>query len=163
VDVGPNGNNLHRNIIFRDGKDLADQVVPFSAYDSEDPEDLWAGWPAYEADRRQLLAIPHNGNLSNGLMFDDVTTLSGEPLDRLRRAPDALGAGLRGHPDQGRRRSPSDAVAEDEFADYGTWDKGSFGPSPRRPRCCRANTRGGAGKRGSPTRPTSASTRSSSA
>ncbi len=37
---GPNGNNLHRNVIFRDGKDRADQIVPFSAYDSEDPENL---------------------------------------------------------------------------------------------------------------------------
>jgi len=37
----PDGNNIHRVVVFRDGKDRADQVVPFSAYDSEDPEDLW--------------------------------------------------------------------------------------------------------------------------
>ena len=37
----PDGNNLHRNIIFRDGKAKADQIIPFSQYDSVDPEDLW--------------------------------------------------------------------------------------------------------------------------
>ena len=36
----PDGNNLHRNVIFRDGKAKADQIIPFSQYDSEDPEDL---------------------------------------------------------------------------------------------------------------------------
>ena len=40
----PDGNNLHRNVIFRDGKDEADQVIPMSNYDSSDPEDLWACW-----------------------------------------------------------------------------------------------------------------------
>jgi hypothetical protein len=37
---GPNGVNLHRNIIFRGGKDTADKLVPVSAYDTEDPERL---------------------------------------------------------------------------------------------------------------------------
>ena len=70
----PGGNNLHRNVVFRDGKGEADQVIPFSNYDSSDPEELWAWMQAYEekTDGR-LLAIPHNGNLSNGLMFDAVT------------------------------------------------------------------------------------------
>ena len=78
----PGGNNLHRNVIFRDGKDEADQVLPFSNYDSADPEDLWAWMQAYEAKTGgRMLAIAHNGNLSNGLMFDD-RTLSGKRLDR---------------------------------------------------------------------------------
>ena len=49
----PDGNNLHRNVIFRDGKDKADQIIPFSQYDSVDPEDLWK-WMAdlREEDRR---------------------------------------------------------------------------------------------------------------
>ena len=38
----PGGNNLHRNILFRDNKDKADQIMPFSAWQSEDPEKLWA-------------------------------------------------------------------------------------------------------------------------
>ena len=44
----PGGNNLHRNVVFRDGKDKADQILPFSNYDSTDPEDLWAWMQAYE-------------------------------------------------------------------------------------------------------------------
>ncbi len=47
----PNGNNLHRNVIFRDDKDKADQILPFSNYDSSDPEDLWAWMMAYEKSR----------------------------------------------------------------------------------------------------------------
>ncbi len=70
----PDGNKLHRNVIFRDGKDEADQVIPFSNYDSTDPEDLWAWMQAYEDKTGgRALAIPHNGNPSNGQMFDDVT------------------------------------------------------------------------------------------
>jgi hypothetical protein len=75
-------------VIFRDGKDKADQIVPFSQYDSDDPEDLWKWMAAYEEKTGgRLLAIPHNGNLSNGLMFDDVTLHHEEaPRPRLRRA-----------------------------------------------------------------------------
>ena len=40
----PGGNNLHRNILYRDGKDTADQAFPFSAWQSEDPEKLWSEW-----------------------------------------------------------------------------------------------------------------------
>jgi hypothetical protein len=70
----PDGNNLHRNMSFRDGKDNADQILPISQYDTEDPEQLWEWMAAYEQKTGgRLLAIPHNGNLSNGLMFDDVT------------------------------------------------------------------------------------------
>ena len=50
----PGGNNLHRNILFRDGKDKADQIMPFCSWQSEDPEKLWAWMAKYEAeDRRQ--------------------------------------------------------------------------------------------------------------
>ena len=78
----PGGNNLHRNVLFRDGKDKADQVFPFSAWQSEDPEKLWAWMDQYEAKTGgRLLAIPHNGNLSNGRMFE-LTDFSGQPLTR---------------------------------------------------------------------------------
>ena len=78
----PGGNNLHRNVLFRDGKDKADQVLPFSSWQSEDPEKLWAWMGRYEEKTGgRLLAIPHNGNLSNGRMFE-LTTFSGEPLTR---------------------------------------------------------------------------------
>jgi hypothetical protein len=79
---GPEGNNLHRNVIFRDGPDRTRQVVPFSALDSDNPEDLWAYMQSYEEKTGgQVLAIPHNGNLSNGMMFM-LETLSGEPFDQ---------------------------------------------------------------------------------
>jgi hypothetical protein len=130
----PGGSNMHRNIIFRDGKELADQIVPISAYDTEDPEELWAWMADYEEQTGgKLLAIPHNGNLSNDLMFDDVT-LSGAPLDndyaerRQRWEPIYEITQIKGDGEAHPMLSPTD-----EFADYGTWDKGSFGPEPKTP------------------------------
>jgi len=132
---GPQGNNLHRNIIFRDGKDKADKVIPFSAYDSDDPEDLWKWMESYEsATGGRLLAIPHNGNLSNGLMFDDVTLTTKKPLDRdyaerrMRFEPVYEITQIKGDGEAHPALSPND-----EFADYGTWDKGSFGPELKTP------------------------------
>ncbi len=129
---GPDGNNLHRNVVFRDGKELADQVVPFSTYDSADPEDLWQWMADYEEmTGGRLLAIPHNGNLSNGLMFDDVT-LSGEPLSadyaerRQRWEPIYEVTQIKGDGETHPLLSP-----QDEFADYYTWDRGSFGEEPK--------------------------------
>ena len=76
------GDNLHRNVIYRDGKDKADQVVPITTFDSENPEDLWKWMDAWEKKTGgSLLAIPHNGNLSNGRMFA-LTTFAGNPLTR---------------------------------------------------------------------------------
>lgn len=130
----PNGNNMHRNVIFRDGGDKARQVVPFSQYDSFDPEDLWAWMQGYEAKTGgKLLAIPHNGNLSNGLMFDDVT-FTGKPLDRdyaeRRRKWEPLYeiTQMKGDGESHPLLSP-----DDEFADFEVWDKGSFGAEPKTP------------------------------
>ncbi len=123
----PGGNNIHRVVIVRDNADRANAVVPFSAYDSEDPEDLWAYLDAYEAETHgRALAIPHNGNLSNGTMFDDVRP-SGDPLTaeyaskRIAREPlmevtQAKGTG-EAHP----LLSP-----EDEFADHELLDAGNI-------------------------------------
>lgn len=130
----PNGTNMHRNVIYRDGKDLADQVVPISSYDTDDPEKLWAWTQDYEDKTGgKLLAIPHGGNLSNGLMFDD-TTLSGKALTedyakrRMAYEPLYEVTQIKGDAEAHPLLS-----AEDEFADYGTWDKGSFGPEPKTP------------------------------
>jgi len=61
---GPNGDNLHRNVLFRDGKDKADQIIPLSFYDTGDPEDLWKWMADYEKKTGgKMLAIAHNGNL----------------------------------------------------------------------------------------------------
>ena len=131
----PGGNNIHRVVMFRDGADRANAVIPFSAYDSDDPEDLWDYMEAYATETRgQVLAIPHNGNLSNGIMFDDVT-MAGEPLtaeyahrriamEPLMEVTQAKGTG-EAHP----LLSP-----DDEFADHELLDKGNIsGSAPKTP------------------------------
>ena len=78
----PGGGNLHRVVVFRDNKALADQILPFSAFDSEDVEDLWAFMNYYEENTGgRVLAIPHNGNLSSGTMFLPRHQKTGEPID----------------------------------------------------------------------------------
>ena len=126
----PNGNNLHRNVIFRDGKDKADKIIPFSQYDSFDSEDLWKWMADYERNTGgKLLAIPHNGNLSSGLMFDDVTFSSKKPLDRdyaeRRQKWEPLFeiTQMKGDSETHPKLSPND-----EFANFERWDKASFGP-----------------------------------
>ena len=132
---GPAGNNLHRVVVYRGDKEEADQVVPFSALESSDPERLWDWMEAYEADTGgRVLAIAHNGNLSNGLMFDDVTLTNREPLDeryaKRRRAWEPLYevTQMKGDGEAHPSLSP-----DDEFADYFTWDVGSFGPQLKTP------------------------------
>jgi hypothetical protein len=128
----PNGNNIHSNVVFRDSKEEADQVIPFSQYDSFDPEDLWDWMAMYEETTGgQALAMPHNGNLSNGLMFDDVT-YSGEPLTedyaerRQRWEPVYEVTQMKGDGEAHPMLSPND-----EFADFSTWDLASFGPEAK--------------------------------
>jgi hypothetical protein len=78
----PGGNNLHRNVMFRDGKASADQVFPFSSWNSEDPQKLWEWMAQYEQKTGgKLLAIAHNGNLSNGRMFE-LVDFAGQALTR---------------------------------------------------------------------------------
>jgi hypothetical protein len=131
----PNGNNLHRNVIFRGGKESADKLVPISAYDTEDPERLW-DWME-QAEKKagvRLLAIPHNGNLSNGLMFDDVTYTDRRPIDRayaerrMRWESVYEVTQIKGDGETHPKLSP-----KDKFADFYRWDKGSFGPEPKTP------------------------------
>ena len=129
---GPNGNNLHRNVVFRDGGDKAKQIIPISQYESFDPEALWQWMADYEQKTGgRLLAIPHNGNLSNGLMFD-VETFTGGPITkeyaerRMKWEPVYEITQMKGTGETHPRLSP-----DDEFADFELWDKGSFGPQPK--------------------------------
>jgi hypothetical protein len=124
----PGGNNLHRNVIFRDGGDLASRVLPFSAYDSPDPEMLWKWMSAYEERTGgRLLAIPHNGNLSSGMMWM-TETMSGKPFDRAyaeeraRREPLIEVTQPKGTSETHPSLSPSD-----EFAGFEIWDKSNLG------------------------------------
>ncbi|MEZ5569701.1 MAG: DUF3604 domain-containing protein [Halioglobus sp.] len=123
----PEGDNLHRNVLFRDGADRTNRIVPFSSMDSGDPEDLWAFLANYEASTGgSVLAIPHNGNVSNGLMFAE-TTLAGEPLSRdyaerrSRWEPVVEVTQIKGDGETHPFLSPND-----EFADYETWDKSNL-------------------------------------
>ena len=131
----PDGSNMHRNVIYRDGKYEADEVIPISAYDTHDPERLWDWMEAYEARTGgRLLAIPHGGNLSNGLMFDDVTLTDRRSLNaayaerRAKWEPLYEVTQIKGDGEAHPMLSP-----DDEFADYETWDNGSFGPEPKTP------------------------------
>ncbi|MDB5554020.1 MAG: hypothetical protein JWL86_4004 [Rhizobium sp.] len=125
-----NGNNLHRNVIFRDNGDKASQVEPFTVYPpygSDNPVDLWKWMAAYEAKTGgRVLAIAHNGNLSSGTMFPTVEAF-GKKIDaeyvetrakweRLYETSQTKGAG-ESHP----YLSPND-----EFADFEIWDKGNL-------------------------------------
>ena len=74
----PNSQNLHRNVFFRGD---AGPAAPFSAFDSVHPEDLWTYLEIQRNNGLECFAIPHNGNVSNGLMFAP-TTYAGDPFDR---------------------------------------------------------------------------------
>jgi hypothetical protein len=130
------GNNLHRNVIFRDGQDKTRQVVPYTTTrpsGSPNPRDLWDWMMAYEAETGgAVLAIPHNGNLSNGWMFplrDDFA--EGEPkLDvayaeaRARWEPLYEATQIKGDGEAHPLLSP-----DDEFADFETFDYGNLDAS----------------------------------
>ncbi len=123
----PNGNNLHRVVIFRDAGDKTSQVLPYSMYDSVDPEDLWKYLAGYEGKTGgQVLAIAHNGNLSNGLMFD-TRTYTGKPLTksyaetRSRYEPLYEVTQMKGDGESHPILSP-----DDEFADFENLDAGNI-------------------------------------
>lgn len=131
---GPDANNLHRVVMFRDDADKVQDLVPFSTYDSSDPEDLWDWLEAYEQQTGgKVMAFAHNGNLSNGLMFDDVR-MNGEALDidyaerRMRWEPVYEVTQMKGDGEAHPMLSPND-----EFADYYTWDRGNFGTELKTP------------------------------
>jgi hypothetical protein len=70
----PNGRNMHRNVFFRD----AGPVVPFSSFDSIYPEDLWTYQEIQRNAGHENLAIPHNGNVSDGWMYAPRKFLGGD-------------------------------------------------------------------------------------
>ena len=121
------GNNLHRVLMFRGDKRDADQIVPFTFADSVDPEDLWEFMAGYEDKTGDsVLAIPHNGNLSNGMMFMP-RTIGGKRFDadyarkRARWEPVYEITQIKRDGETHPLLSPND-----EFADYETWDKGNL-------------------------------------
>lgn len=128
------GNNLHRNIVYRDGKALADQVRPLTTFDTEIPNQLWDWMQGYEEKTGgQVLAVPHNGNLSNGLMFSTETP-DGKPIDakwaeaRARWEPLYEVTQSKGTSEQHPSLAPAD-----EFANFEIWDKGNLNVVPKEP------------------------------
>ena len=128
------GDNLHRNVIYRDGKDKADQVLPFTTFQSENPEDLWKWMTEWEKKTGgKLLAIPHNGNLSNGRMFP-LATFAGDPLTRgwaeERQKWEPLFEVIQM---KGQSESHPSLSTSDEFANYELWDRGNLTQTPKKP------------------------------
>jgi len=121
------GYNLHRNVVFRGDASVANQTMPFSQYDSQNPEDLWRALAEFEQKTgTEVFAIPHNGNLSNGRMFS-VETNDGRPYTRelaelrARMEPIVEVTQIKGDGETHPMLSPAD-----EFADYETWDKSNL-------------------------------------
>jgi len=121
------GYNLHRNVIFRGDASVADRTVPFSQFDSKNPEDLWRHLAEFEQRTgSEVLAIPHNGNLSNGRMFT-VETFDGQPLTRdlaamrIRYEPLVEVTQIKGDGETHPLLSPND-----EFANFDTWDRSNL-------------------------------------
>lgn len=128
------GNNLHRNVLYRDGIIRAQQMLPYTTESSFNPEDLWKWMEAYEEKTGgRVLALAHNGNVSNGLMFPvETNPATGEPLTgdyaatRAKWEPMYEVTQIKGDGEAHPFLSP-----EDEFADYEIWDKSNLGPVPK--------------------------------
>ncbi len=119
----PGAKNLHRTVIFRDGIDRVKQVLPFSAFDSPDPAKLWDYMDSYQKKTGgEVLAIPHNGNLSVGIMYN-AETFDQKPMDRayaearISHEPLMEVTQIKGDSETSPYLSPND-----EFADFERWD-----------------------------------------
>ena len=125
------GNNLHRVVIYRDSAHRAGLVEPYTTLKplgSDNPRDLWNWMGAYqEKTGGRLLAIAHNGNLSNGIMFPIVESFTGRQVDaayvnaRAKWEPLYEVTQIKGDGEAHPFLSPND-----EFADYETWDQGNL-------------------------------------
>jgi hypothetical protein len=126
-----NGINRHRVVIYRDDADKASVLVPYSTVrplGSPDERDLWKWMSFYEEKTGgRILAIGHNGNLSNGAMFPVADTFTGKKYDRawaeerIKWEPLYEITQIKGDGETHPVLSPND-----EFADYETWDQGNL-------------------------------------
>ncbi|MEB3322052.1 MAG: DUF3604 domain-containing protein [Synechococcaceae cyanobacterium] len=128
------GDNLHRNVIFRDSSERAGRIIPLTTFETQDPEGLWSWMGRYEKTTGgRVLAIPHNGNLSNGRMYEE-TRFDGSPMTRAyaearqRWEPLMELTQFKGQSESHPSLSPSDA-----FARWDLWDKGNLNGVPKKP------------------------------
>ena len=121
---GRGGGNMHRVVIFKDGKEETRQITPFSSFDNDRPKALWQFLANYERDTGGgVLAIPHNSNVSAGLMFasedsDGETMTLDYAEQRNRWEPLLEVTQFKGDSETHPFVSP-----DDEFADYESWDQ----------------------------------------
>ena len=125
------GNNLHRVVVYRDGGDKGGSMVPYTTVapqGSTNPRDLWKWLADYENKTGgKVLAIAHNGNLSNGIMFPITEQYDGKALDveyvtqRARWEPLYEVTQIKGDGETHPFLSPND-----EFAAYENWDIGNL-------------------------------------
>ena len=125
------GNNLHRNVIFRENGLWASQVEPYTTQKplgSDNPRDLWKWMAAFEQKTGgSVLALAHNGNLSNGIMFPIIESFTGKKIDReyaenrMRWEPLYEVTQIKGDGETHPFLSPND-----EFANFERWDKGNL-------------------------------------
>jgi hypothetical protein len=126
------GDNLHRNVIYRDGADRASQMLPLTTFETQDPEKLWEWMANYETKTGgRLLAIPHNGNLSNGRMFEeqrfDGSSMTREWAEtRAKYEPLFEVTQIKGQSESHPTLSPND-----DFADWDRWDFGNLIAVPK--------------------------------
>lgn len=118
----PKNQNMHRNVFFKSCKGLP--ARPFSALDSDHPEDLWNWMDMQRKKGIELLAISHNANLSNGLMFPIELDSKDRPIDaawaqeRLRNEPLTEIKQVKGASETNPELSPSDEFANFEIMNY---------------------------------------------
>jgi hypothetical protein len=123
---GPENQNLHRNVFFKGSKVPA---LPFSRMMSPNPEDLWNWMDDLRAKGMDSLAVPHNSNGSNGLMFQ-TTTYDGAAIDkayseqRMRNEPIVEVTQVKGDSETHPALSPNDEWADFETMPFliGVWE-----------------------------------------
>jgi hypothetical protein len=126
-----NGANRHRVVIYRDGGFKVSLMEPYTTlppYGSPDERDLWKWLQSYEDKTGgRIMAIAHNGNLSNGVMFPIKDTFTGKRYDRawaeerIKWEPLYEITQIKGDGETHPFLSPND-----EFADYEIWDQGNL-------------------------------------